>query len=100
MFLILPYVDVTKGAMMMNNVAVLPALIRLFVTSAPVMSKENTKAKTRKAMGLSTNRVITGVTLALQLLSVLLWTLIGYNERHAVERWYLIPVALILGKRF
>lgn len=82
---------------MMNNVAVIPGLIRLFVTSAPPMTKENSKAKTRKAMGLSTNRIFSGITLGMQLLSVILWTLIGYNERHSVEKWYLIPVALVLG---
>lgn len=98
-FLILPYMDAIKGAMMMNSVAVIPSLIRLFLGSSVFERVKGNakKEKSKKVMGIPTKKLIAGSTLAMQFLSVFLWTFIAYYERHIVERWYLLPVALILS---
>lgn len=81
LFVVLPTLDVTKGAMMLNSVGVVPCIIRVFTNRS---ASKNFIA----------DHLMVYLNFLLQLITIAVWTLVGFNEKS--NRAYLIPVALVL----
>src|SRR5699024_5452132 len=105
LFVVLPRMDVQKGAMMMNCVCLVPSFIRLFVsndttgneniaiTSLFMISQSENGAFNHNRIARS--KILSRINFVLQLFIIVAWTAIGYFDE--IKGFYLIPVCLILG---
>ncbi|KAI2805290.1 Chitin synthase 2 [Blomia tropicalis] len=91
LFIILPGMDTTKGTMMMNSACTIPSFLRLLIVKRP-----SNKIESGITFALATNQIIAWLSFLIQIISLIVWTIIGYQERDEFPRYYLIPISLIL----
>lgn len=90
MFVVLPRVDVILGAMMMSSVCLVPCLLRW--TTSPGGRNQQLMNK------IENTRMLSGLLLGAQLLTIIGWTVIGYMQIGSPYFIAWIPLALILSE--
>lgn len=95
LFVILPKVDSTRGAMMMNSVATVPAIIRLLVDNETDDIRKNEEPMPKLTSMILSPRKLSWFNFSIQMTVIIGWTILEYSDN--LVHWYMLPISLILG---
>lgn len=95
LFVILPQMDATRGAMLMNSTCTIPAVVRLLVDYNSEEMNGKSLLKTEDTGERRKN--FAWFNLCIQLVTIVGWTVIEIAD-DKLEYAYLVPISLILGE--